>query len=176
MSRLIRRGFTLSELLIVIAVIGILSSMMMVASSNSVRTSRADTVINTLRNFSAAAMTFYTDSMDHFTRNPNYNTDIDGTTQGLKERVKKYMYSEGSTIQNEENYTVWNDSGTWWAGYDLTKDNDKDGIKERLTNRAKSAGLVGSTGITSYPAKTSNKYPVYDGNNAVWLLIRTNSR
>ena len=175
MGRFIRKGFTLTELLIVIAVIGVLSSMMMIASTNSVRTSRADSVINTLRNFSEAAMMFYTDSMDHFTRNPGYNIDIDGTP-GLKGRVMKYMYSEGNTVQNEGNYTVWNDSGTWWAGYDLTKDKDKDGIKERLTNRARSSGLVGSENITTYPTKTNNKYPEYNNNNAVWMLIRTNQR
>ena len=169
MSRLIRRGFTLSELLIVIAMIGILSSMMMVASSSSVKTSRADNVMNTLRNFSAAAMTFYTDSMDHFTKTPNNPAD-------LKDYVKKYMYSGGDTIQDEENYKVWNNSGTWWAGYNLA--DDKDGIKDRLTSRAKSAGLSGSSGITDYPAKTGNKYPEFNGenHNAVWLLIRTNSR
>ncbi len=171
MSRLIRRGFTLSELLIVIAVIGILSSMMMVASSNSVRTSRADTVINTLRNFSAAAMTFYTDSMDHFTRNPN---DTVNTTEGLKNWVKKYMYSEGNTVKDEGKYKVWNDSGTWWVGYDLT--DDKDGIKGRLTSRAGASGLVGSGGIDTCPTKTANKYPEYNNHNAVWLLIRTNQR
>ena len=86
------------------------------------------------------------------------------------------LYSEGNTVQNEGNYTVWNDSGTWWAGYDLTKDKDKDGIKERLTNRARSSGLVGSENITTYPTKTNNKYPEYNNNNAVWMLIRTNQR
>ena len=169
MSRFTRKGFTLAELLIVIAVIGILSSMMMVASTNSVRTSRADTVINTLRNFSAAAMTFYTDSMDHFTRNP-------GTPENLKGWVEKYMYSAGNTIQDEGQYKVWNDSGTWWVGYDLT--DDKDGIKGRITSRAGASGLVGSGSIDTCPAKDTgtNKYPEYNNDNAVWLLIRTNQR
>ena len=138
MMRKLHKGFTLVEVLIVMGVIGILASSMLFASRESVRTTRAGNVITTLRNFASAAMTFYTDSMDHFTRHPN---DTVNTTEGLKNWVKKYMYSEGNTVKDEGKYKVWNDSGTWWVGYDLT--DDKDGIKGRLTSRAGSAGLVG---------------------------------
>ncbi len=176
MMRNLHKGFTLVEVLIVMGVIGILSSAMLFASRESVRTTRAGNVITTLRNFASAAMTFYTDSMDHFTRDPNYNIDIDKSTQGLKGRVKKYMYSEGNTVKDEGKYKVWNNSGTWWVGYDL--EDDKDGIKGRLTSRAGASGLVGSSGIDTYPAKINgtNKYPEYNNHNAVWLLIRTNQR
>ena len=173
MMRKMHKGFTLVEVLIVMAVIGVLSSAMLFASRESIRTTRAGNVITTLRNFASAAMTFYTDSMDHFTRNPN---DTVNTTEGLKNWVKKYMYSEGNTIQDEGKYKVWNASGTWWVGYDLA--DDKDGIKGRLTSRAGASGLVGSGSINTYPAKDTgtNKYPEYNNDNAVWLLIRTNQR
>lgn len=173
MMRKLHKGFTLVEVLIVMGVIGILSSAMLFASRESVRTTRAGNVITTLRNFASAAMTFYTDSMDHFTRNPN---DTVNATAGLKNWVKKYMYSEGNTVKDEGKYKVWNDSGTWWVGYDLT--DDKDGIKGRLTSRAGASGLVGSSGINEYPKKNTgtNKYPEYNNDNAVWLLIRTNKR
>lgn len=172
-NRYLHKGFTLAEMLIVMAIIGILASMMMISSTQSVQTTKAGNIVSTLRNFASAAMTFYTDSMDHFTRNPN---DTVNTTEGLKNWVKKYMYSEGNTVKDEGKYKVWNNSGTWWVGYDLT--DDKDGIKGRLTSRAGSAGLVGSSRMNDYPKKnsTTNKYPEYNNDNAVWLLIRTNQR
>ncbi|MBQ3399310.1 MAG: type II secretion system protein, partial [Synergistaceae bacterium] len=60
------KGFTLIELLIVIVVMGILASMMMLSSSESVSTARASNIISSLRNFSMAAMAYYTDNMDTF--------------------------------------------------------------------------------------------------------------
>ena len=173
MSRFLRRGFTLAEMLIVIAVIGVLSSMMMVASSESVKTSKAGNIIATLQNFASAAMTFYTDSMDHFTKTPNDPSD-------LKPYVMKYMYNGGNS-QDKGSYTVVNNSGTWWAGYNVGSDSDKDSLQQRLANRADSANLKGADNINTPPQKESatKLYPKYTGGqnqNAVWLLIRTNGK
>lgn len=186
MSRFLRRGFTLAEMLIVIAVIGVLSSMMMVASSESVRTSKAGNIIATLQNFASAAMTFYTDSMDYFTKDPSHNTDIDGHTTGLKGWVMKYMYNGGNSVQDKDSYTVlnhWdatNKISTWWAGYNVGNDSDSTGLKERLKNRADSANLNGTgtatSNINTAPTKNGNNYRKYNGENIVWLLIRTNGK
>lgn len=179
MSRFLRRGFTLAEMLIVIAVIGILSSMMMVASSKSVKTTRVSNIISTLRNFASAAMTFYTDSMDYFTKYPSYNQDIDNSTQ-LTGRVMKYMYNGGNSIQDKTSYRVLNHYestnkiSTWWVGYDVGNDSDSTGLKERLKARADSANLKGSGGFEQFPDKTASTK--YDGQNIVWLLIRSNSK
>lgn len=170
MNRYLHKGFTLAEMLIVMAIIGILASMMMISSTQSVLTTKAGNIVSTLRNFASAAMTFYTDSMDHFTKTPN-------TPEDLKDWVKKYMYSEGSTVQDEGKYYVKNASGTWWVGYDLANASDADGLKSRLQSRAQAAGLKGSRSISEYPAKisNSNKYTSYTtSHNAVWLLIRSN--
>ena len=177
MSKYFRRGFTLAEMLIVIAVIGVLSSMMMVASSESVKTSKAGNIIATLQNFASAAMTFYTDSMDYFTKYPSYNQDIDNSAQ-LTGRVMKYMYNGGNSIQDKDSYTVVNNSGTWWAGYNVGSDSDSTGLKERLANRADSANLKGSNAINTPPSKDGNTklYPKYNGENIVWLMIRTNGK
>ena len=168
MNRYLHKGFTLAEMLIVMAIIGILASMMMISSTQSVQTTKAGNIVSTLRNFASAAMTFYTDSMDHFTKTPN-------TPEDLKDWVKKYMYSEGSTVQDEGKYYVKNASGTWWVGYDLANASDADGLKSRLQSRAQAAGLKGSQSINDFPTKSSNKYESYTTNhNAVWLLIRSN--
>ena len=165
------KGFTLVELLIVIVVMGILASMMTLSSSESVSTARASNIISNLRNFSMAAMAFYTDSMDYFGKNPSTLTD-------LKSYVKKYMHNEGN-IPDETSYIVWNDSGTWWAGYNLTSAGESDRVKEKLESRAQGANLCG-TGDDNPPTKSGTTYPAYNHSKSqhthVWLLIRSSKK
>ena len=59
-----RKGFTLVELLIVIVVIGILSAMMMLSSTEAVSSARAADIISDLRNLKTAALAWYADNLD----------------------------------------------------------------------------------------------------------------
>lgn len=162
MNKFMHKGFTLAEMLLVIAIISVLSGMMMIASSESVRTTEANNIVTNLRNFASAAMTFYTDSMDYFTAKPNESAD-------LKPFVMKYMYNGGNSIQNSGDYYVKNNNGKWWVGYDIPANSD--GIKTRLKAKAQSSNLRGSEGIGTFPATDSTSY--YNGQqSAVWLRIR----
>ena len=160
----IKKGFTLIEVLIVIAVIGILSSMMMMSSTESVSTAKASNIISNLRNFSMAAMAYYTEHVDEVGKNPT-NYEIERTT------VTPYMHNEGD-VPDKENYIVTNKGGTWWPGYKLSGTVDEGKIKEKLTNRAESANLKGS-GDTPPTKGSDNKYPPYNKHSYVWLLIRS---
>ncbi len=168
-----RKGFTLMEMMIVIAVMGILASMMMMSSSESVSTARASSIVTNLRNFSMAAMAFYTDSMDHFGKYPNWNGK---DSNYLKPYVKKYMHNEGK-IPDEPNIIIYNDSGTWWAGYNLTTALDNDKVRDKLQGRSESANLKGTTSSTP-PAKDSADDYNYtkEKHTYVWLLIRSNRK
>ena len=59
-----REGFTLVELLIVIVVIGVLSAMMMLSSTEAVSSARASNIISNLRNWKTAALAWYVDHID----------------------------------------------------------------------------------------------------------------
>ena len=59
-----RNGFTLVELLIVIVVIGVLSAMMMLSSSESVSTAKATNIINNLQILERATVAWYADNRD----------------------------------------------------------------------------------------------------------------
>ena len=172
------KGFTLIELLIVIVVMGILASMMMLSSSESVSTARASNIITNLRNFSMAAMALYTDSMDTFGKNPGTLKD---DSDRLTELVKSRMHNQGDipdvgkykVVNNEEDST--NKLYTWWAGYDLDSENSR--VKEKLAGRANSAKLCESDSISTPPARGSNSYPEYaKDKQCVWILIRSNRR
>ena len=58
------KGFTLVELLIVIVVIGVLSAMMMLSSTEAVSSAKAAKVINNLRQLKTAALSWYMDNYD----------------------------------------------------------------------------------------------------------------
>lgn len=175
------KGFTLVELLIVIVVIGILASMMMISTSESTSTAKANTIISNLRNFSMAAMAYYTDYIDDLAKDPTKpgnNVEMlwnDGKTNESKNILiaKNYMHNEGD-IPDLEKYHIRNDSGTWWAGYDASNADAR--IKEKLAGRATSANLKGSASVATPPKKSEGKYPDYNKDAVVWLLIRTNKR
>ena len=163
------KGFTLIEILIVLVVIGILSSMMVIASNESTTTAKASTIVSNLRNFSMAAMAYYTDNVD------NLPDDIDLTGE-----VKDYLHNEGKIIDGEKYFVVRDtEKKIWWAKYKLD-DKDNDRVREKLSGRAEGANLIGTIGDDT-PKKTNDKYPQYQYNSTtqhdcVWLLIRSSKK
>ena len=65
------KGFTLVELLIVIVVIGILSAMMMLSSTEAVNSARVATIIADLNNLKKALMVWHTDNYDRIEHDPS---------------------------------------------------------------------------------------------------------
>ena len=59
-----RKGFTLVELLIVIVVIGVLSTMMMLSSTEAVTSAKAAKIISNMRNLKTATLAWYTDNFN----------------------------------------------------------------------------------------------------------------
>ena len=115
-----RKGFTLVELLIVIVVIGVLSAMMMLSSTEAVSSAKAADIISNLRNLKTAVVSWYTDNLDRIVRNGNdYKVkDNDGTTDWFTDKVikvnnaseiMKYLGNNNSiTIQWREGANVGN--------------------------------------------------------------------
>ena len=61
---MIRRGFTLVELLIVIVVIGILAAMMMLSSTEAMTTAKANNMVVALQQWKKATVEWYVDNID----------------------------------------------------------------------------------------------------------------
>lgn len=145
-----REGFTLVELLIVIVVIGILSAMMMLSSTEAVSSARANNIIANLRNLKTAALAFYVDSLDKI-------ADLGEEKVIPKDYIVKYLgssnndeinkisdktangkgYSGYSVYITKKNQTTKNK--LWIAQYNAT--NEKSDVKNKLAARAASVGL-----------------------------------
>ena len=162
------RGFTLVELLIVIVVIGVLSAMMMLSSTEAVSSAEAAKVISNMRNLKTAVLEWYADNLDRVKKNgDNYNVfSTDGTNpQSLstftasaagKAEILKYLNDASFVLATKpaKNSNTANSNGeyiiadvnykTWYVYYTVGS-NTK--LKQKLASRAKSLGLKGNDSI-----------------------------
>ena len=158
-----RKGFTLVELLIVIVVIGILSAMMMLSSTEAVTSARASNIVSNLRNLKTAALAFYVDHVDSY----DLATVATGDNiSGKKDAILKYMGSNSSNIEAGYSFKGAN-SGTWYVYYDVTNDAN---VKTKLAGRAKSTGLRGATTETGFTSNDTNGQ--YTDQQYVGMFIR----
>ena len=157
-----RKGFTLIELLIVIVVIGILSAMMMLSSSETISTAKATVIIANMRNLKTAALAYFADNPDYIYSTPaNKTSDISNNLNSSKKNEWEALmgYLNGKDYPSEKSYKlITSYNGTAWyvecslSGKDTGKDGDKatpllsgselEAVKKKLAGRAKSVGLL----------------------------------
>ena len=102
-----RKGFTLVELLIIVAIIGALAAVMMVSSGSSIAKTKATAIANNLRICTTAAQLYYLESGDS-------DTDVDSITgkQVLSATVPNFAdFSTGNVTYVSDDtagHTAWN--------------------------------------------------------------------
>ena len=162
-----RKGFTLVELLIVIVVIGILSAMMMLSSTEAVTSAKVSNIVSNLRNLKTAALAYYTDNMDDFSKDPTKAPDMAKVWEYLN---NKKTTGETYDIPDSKNYDIKlsTDSDTknmWFLGYTITgTTKEVSQIKNKLKGRA------GSMGLLKDMKKTADN--AYTDGGTVYYLVR----
>ena len=161
------KAFTLVELLIVIVVIGVLSAMMMLSSTEAISSAKASNVISNLRNFKTAVLSWYTDNLDNVNGNgvlkkpggTNYDTMFGQDNSVTIADIAKYFSveldangkdSSGGQYMLDYTPSAGGDKRLgpfrWFVVYKLPT-NDAN-IKTKLEARAGSTGLMYSQPTT----------------------------
>ena len=161
------KGFTVAKFLIIVVVIGIVSAMTMLFSSESRSSKQASDIVVNLRNLKTATLAWYADHVDLSVR--------DGLSAHNEEILKYFTSKEGLIILEGENaktgsYSIVstktgkNNSKVWYVGY-IFSDSDNAIVREILSVKAKSLGL--KFGNDS----ADNLTDIAGENQAVWMLV-----
>jgi len=140
-----RKGFTFIEFIIVVAVVGVLSEMMLFTNIEAAYSSKASDIIINLKNIKFLARAYYAESMDVY--NPELEPDL---PKKIIKNLSKYL---GGKTEDLDNYyiKVDNNKNSWWVCYKNVDDN----IREKLINKAQSAGLK-DTNLSDFGTSESN--------------------
>ena len=154
-----RKGFTLVELLIVIGIIGTLSAMMMVSSSEAQNAARATKIIEGFRSISAAMMMYYNEDTTVADK-----ADAEAIITGAKRYLKNEAVFDSAAKTTAGTYYVEVNGDTWWLSYRM---NGQDGaLNELLTKKAKELDLKSAA---DPKPKEANEY---DGEQDIFMNVR----
>ena len=173
--KITRKGFTLVELLIVVAIIASLSAMMMMASSESIDTANANAILSNLQSMKVSAYEMYMTvpevaALKSIANNEEAVTPAGGsaTTVGaiLGERLgrKKAMVASDA-------YNIVGDDSHWYVVYTL-QGTDSTRVKNLLASKATSAGLYGATSLAVSGITTTDYYTVAEATTHIALMVR----
>ena len=176
----LRKGFTLLELLVVIGVMGILSSTAMMAGQQATDAARATNIADGLEKGAAAMMMYYADNAKEIAVSGAEVADI---VAGANRYLKSGAGLKADDTTAGEYFVVVNESdATWWIGYKIPA-NDVAGVGAILINKVARMELTSSTETTTEEVDDDNNADTpkvtvqvpaadYAGGDTVYMRVR----
>ena len=180
-----RRGFTLVELLIVIGIIGILSSIAMVSGSGATDVARVTKIVEGFQSISAAMNMYYADNATACDRGKHIKDDgkdEELTAEHILEGIKYYLKDTNSvaapaSVSAAEvgKYSISINVGTgkdnsWWLIYTLNSDSSS--VGDILKSRAAALGLKKEVTESKGDDESEATIHAYDGKKSVCMKVR----
>ena len=176
MMKRVRKGFTLVELLIVLAVLGSLGAMMSYSSSGAVDSADAAKIISNLQTLKMAALQMYIEeplvaSKTSITFGDNTALS-DSDERKVAEVLGSYLGKKADAFTSSgaaKKYGLVGDANHWYVVYALDAD-DSTGVKNKLAAQANAVDLYAWTASTIPDSEAY--YMVADTNTHVALKVR----
>ena len=161
-----RKGFTLVELLVVIAVIGILASMAMIGGSEATNTAKATRIVDEFQKLSAAMMMYYADNYASADLGTEKRDNIlNGVRAYIKASDQNLLTSADTNVVGKYKVSVVEATATapqtWWLTYTLEADNTRVG-----------AILATKNARFNFKKTAETDGDAYDGTESVCYQVR----
>lgn len=153
-----REAFTLIELLIVIVIIGLLATIMMLASGSGTSQAKATAVIADIRSLKSAASLYYAGNMT--TSGAKFGTEIN-KPKSAKTLLGKYAANADALDDAKWCFASENNGRNWYVGMSA-KDLDND-VLEIIGQMAKEAGIFGVDSCKSLGSTPGNTWTYAEG-------------
>ena len=165
-----RKGFTLVELLIVIAILGTMSAMMATSSTDAIDSSTASAILNNLQTMKAAAFQMYMydpeiASLGKFALDNASVTNEEGYTP---DEILASSYLGKATLGAK--YGLIASASSWYVVYTMDAE-DNLIVRSKLAARAAEAGLYGTTTKPSEAADNCGFSVDYAGTEAAGATV-----
>ena len=140
-----KKGFTLVELLIVVAIIGVLAATMTMSSTDAIDAAGANNVLSNLQSLRTAAMEMYMEDATIASKTSIAMDDSD-VISALAGYLGKKSTNSATLGNGAGKYGLVGSSTEWYVVYYLA-DSDTPGMRTKLYGKAPAADLYGTKTI-----------------------------
>ena len=176
------KGFTLVELLIVIGIVGILSTMGLIAGQEATGAARATVIADNLQKLATAGEMYYEENAEEFDKTGTIGGEAVDEAK-LAAGINAYLKASNeiaSVATGANTYFADVDgsgtSQTWWVGYKFGTSDGNTQVQRAMVNKATRMQLKQDLGT---PANTTVDPPTaavaaaaYEGGDIIYMKIR----